>query len=96
MTLTPIHDPKGLIKDAFAIEGIAAPECRSIFLDWALGLPAAVDVKGQVQALIDLYTPDHPHDHPMFATLQAALKDAGPARRRGGRANRLAALDGNG
>ena len=30
-------DAKGLIREAYRIEGISAPECRSIFLDWALG-----------------------------------------------------------
>ena len=29
-------DPKGLIREAYRIEGISEPECRSIFMDWAL------------------------------------------------------------
>mgnify|MGYP000087492773 CR=1 FL=1 len=36
-------DPKGLIEESYKIDGIVAPECRSIFLDWALsyqGVPA--------------------------------------------------------
>ncbi|MGB1096749.1 MAG: hypothetical protein ACPG09_09845, partial [Paracoccaceae bacterium] len=33
------NDPKGLISEAYNIDGITAGECRSIFLDWALGVP---------------------------------------------------------
>ena len=29
-------DRKGLIEEAYKIDGITAAECRSIFLDWAL------------------------------------------------------------
>ena len=33
-------DPKGLIREAFRIDGITASECRSIFVDWALSVQA--------------------------------------------------------
>ena len=46
------NDPKGLIREAYRIEGIALPECRSIFLDWALSLP---DGRDQKQALTELH-----------------------------------------
>ena len=81
-------DPRGLIREAFAIEGIGASECRSIFLDWALGMPLGGDPRVQVRALLVRHT-DEPADHPMTQTLRAALDEAGPARRRGGRAGRL-------
>ena len=29
-------DKKGLVYEAYRIDGIVAEECRSIFLDWAL------------------------------------------------------------
>jgi hypothetical protein len=29
-------DPKGLIRESYAIEGITPQECRSILIDWAL------------------------------------------------------------
>lgn len=90
MTQPPIHDPKGLIRDAFAIDGIGAPECRSIFLDWALGIPPGHDIQTEVQTLLDYYGPTQPTEHPMMQTLQAALQDTGPARRRGGRQGRFA------
>ncbi|PJI92110.1 hypothetical protein BC777_0954 [Yoonia maricola] len=88
MTDKCFFDPKGLIKDAFAIDGIAAPECRSIFLDWALGLPPSRDVREDVTALIAHYAGQAPASHPMLETLHAALEDAGPPRRRGGRSGR--------
>jgi len=31
------RDPRGLIREAYKIDGITASQCRSIFLDWALG-----------------------------------------------------------
>ena len=37
------NDHKGLIREAYRIDGITLPECRSIFLDWALSLPAERD-----------------------------------------------------
>jgi hypothetical protein len=86
--VTNLHDPKGLIREAFRIEGISVPECRSIFLDWALGVPVDVDPLSAVQLLISAYALE-PRDHPMMETLNAALVDQGPARRRGGRRGRL-------
>ncbi|MEJ8560829.1 hypothetical protein QTO30_06040 [Yoonia sp. GPGPB17] len=88
MTEGELYDPKGLIKDAFAIEGIAPPECRSIFLDWALGVPPGRDVRQDVRHLIAHYAPLAPANHPMLDTLRAALPDATPPRRRGGRSGR--------
>ncbi len=83
-----LYDPKGLIKDAFAIEGIAGPECRSIFLDWALGLPPGREVKAEVGLLVAHYGALVPAHHPMLDTLRAALADAPAPRRRGGRRGR--------
>lgn len=87
--MTDIYDPKGLIRDAFLIEGIAAPECRSIFLDWALGVPAIRETGQEVRALIAHYGPQQSVDHPMMVTLNAALEEIGPPRRRGGRQGRI-------
>ena len=81
-------DPRALISEAYKITGITAGECRSIFLDWALGVGVDGDVKGDVQKLLVKHA-DQPNDHPMTQTLIAALADAKPARRRGGRAARV-------
>lgn len=80
-------DPKGLIREAYRIDGITASECRTIFLDWALGVPLGIVPKDAVKALLVQYA-DEPLDHPMTQTLVAALQDVGPAKRRGGRAGR--------
>ena len=81
-------DPKGLIREAYRIEGITSGECRTIFLDWALGVPLGEDTKSLVQTLLTQYA-DQPADHPMTQTLVAALRESGPAKRRGGRAARV-------
>ena len=46
-------DPKGLIGEAYKIEGITEPECRSIFLDWALAVDASVDSAALIAVLLD-------------------------------------------
>ena len=86
------RDPKGLIREAYRIEGITAAECRTIFLDWALGVPVGQDTQALVQALLAHYA-DQPADHPMTTTLEAALADEGPPRRRGGRSARMSGTE---
>lgn len=87
MTAKDPRDPKGLIRESYRIDGITIEECRSIFLDWALSVPAdnPVDI---IKNLLTDHGAKAPH-HPMTQTLTSALADAGPARRRGGRAGRL-------
>jgi len=82
------RDPRGLIQEAYRIDGITASECRSIFLDWALGANIVGDTTQDVQALLVQYA-DQPNDHPMTQTLIAALAKTDPPRRRGGRASRV-------
>ncbi len=83
-----LADPKGLIRESYAIEGITAPECRSIFLDWALSLAAATDVAEALRVLLSHYGPGR-NDHPMTTVLTEALTAPPKATRRGGRAARL-------
>lgn len=82
-------DPKGLIRESFRIDGITAAECRSIFLDWALSLPAGIDPAAAAQALLSRYAPGN-DGHPMLAVLtEGATRPAQPpVRRGGGRARR--------
>jgi len=82
-------DPKGLVREAYAIEGIGTAECRSIFLDWALSLAAGTDPREAMRVLIAHYLPGR-EDHPMTVTLVAGLGSAPEPKRRGGRAARLA------
>ena len=85
-------DPKGLVRESYAIEGISLPECRSIFLDWALSLAPGTDVRDALRCLIAEYA-GKIAGHPMDAVLTAGLNDAPLPSRRGGRAGRRG-LDG--
>jgi hypothetical protein len=91
MTQSPqppdVVDPRGLIREAYVIEGISEPECRSIFLDWAIGVPAGEDAQVHVGALLAHYGAAAP-DHPMTQVLRAGLEPAGRTGRRGGRRGR--------
>jgi hypothetical protein len=79
-------DPRGLIRESYLIEGIRPEECRSIFLDWALGVPAAPTPL--IAGLLDRYGSEAP-GHPMTQVLTEALATPGKPMRRGGRAGRL-------
>ncbi len=78
-------DPKGLIREAYAIEGITPWECRSIFVDWALSLPPGAEIAPRVAVLLDAYGDP---GHPMTAVLREGATPLPPPRRRGGRAGR--------
>ncbi|SER98497.1 hypothetical protein SAMN04490244_104277 [Tranquillimonas rosea] len=80
-------DPKGLIRDAYGIEGISAPECRSIFLDWALSLPDDRPQGEAIAKLVERYGAQAP-DHPMTAVLSEGQEGIAASGRRGGRAGR--------
>lgn len=80
-------DPRGLIREAYRIEGIGAEECRSIFLDWALGLPVELSTARALKRLIAEYGGAAP-DHPMTAILRAGLEAQPSPRRRGGAGGR--------
>ncbi len=79
-------DPKGLIEESYTIDGIVAPECRPIFLDWALsyqGVPA-----GGIAALLARHS-NEAADHPMTVPVRAGLEAPPHATRRGGRRARV-------
>lgn len=85
------HDPKGLIFEAFRIDGITKSECRSIFLDWALSLPVGRDTTPELHALLKQYKAHA--DHPMNEVLTEGLAAADSPRRRGGRRARVPSDD---
>lgn len=64
-------DPHDLIHDAYAIEGIGPEECRAIFFDWAMGLPAELDMIISAQTLHADLAEKNP-DHPMSGLLAEA------------------------
>lgn len=79
-------DKVGLIREAYAIDGIVPAECRSIFFDWALKLPDGVDQRAAIEALLSYYGAP---DHPMTEVLKDGLGAPAKAGRRGGRAARV-------
>jgi hypothetical protein len=86
---TDPDDPKGLVREAYRIEGIGPAECRSIFIDWALSLPVGADTGAALASLIARHA--EAPDHPMTEVLREGLsRSAEVPRRRGGRAGRHA------
>ena len=79
------HDSRGLIREAYRIDGIGEADCRSIFFDWALGLPADTDPAEAAAALLAHHAGE-PADHPMTGLLREAA--AGRARTGTGRRRR--------
>lgn len=77
------NDPKGLIKEAYQIDGISLAECRSIFLDWALSLSEGTNTSKALSDLVDIYGQAEA-DHPMTSILQEGLTRISVPRRRGG------------
>ncbi len=82
-----VYDPRGLIREAYRIDGIGIEDCRSIFLDWALGLKDGQEPVSAAQALLAHYAGE-PADHPMTAVLTASLDRPARPRRRGGATGR--------
>ena len=78
-----VLDPKGLIREAYRIEGIVDSQCRSIFLDWALSLPDGQDSREAISVLLERYA-DEPQDHPMTQVLRDGMTRMTAPKRRGG------------
>ncbi len=77
-------DPRGLIMEAYRIEGISGPDCRTIFFDWALGLDAGEDPNAAIESLLGHYGNGAPN-HPMTDVLREGLSTSAPKRRSGRR-----------
>ena len=77
------QDPKGLIYEAYRIDGITKSECRTIFLDWALSLPDGMNAVAGIDALLLRYGAEHV-DHPMTEVLHEGRQGVAQPRRRGG------------
>ncbi|MFL4471386.1 hypothetical protein ACERZ8_16435 [Tateyamaria armeniaca] len=77
------HDPKGLIYEAYRIEGITKSECRTIFLDWALSLPDALTPVAAIDVLLAQYGDAH-DSHPMTDVLREGRTQVARPKRRGG------------
>ena len=81
-------DPRGMIYEAYRIEGVSLEECRMIFLDWALNTP-----QGDTNAHLDEWLVEYEADntnHPMTHVIRDGLKSSSNvAKRRGGRLARV-------
>ncbi len=74
-------DPRGLIQEAYRMD-IGPADCRTILLDWALGLPGPAGA-AEIAELLAHYGSRQP-DHPMTAVLRDGLgTSARPPVRRG-------------
>lgn len=82
------QDPKGLVFESYRMEGITKPECRTIFLDWALSLPLEQDTAQTIVKLLEQYRPSY-ENHPMTEVLSEGLATMAAPRRRGGWRSRL-------
>ncbi len=78
-----VNDPKGLVFEAYQIEGITKSECRTIFLDWALSLPLDVDTGNTIRVMLASYGAAEP-GHPMTEVMKEGLNGMAAPRRRGG------------
>ncbi len=67
-----LSDPRGLIFEAYRIDGITTEDCRSIFFDWALGLSSDFNLVEEVKTLHQTYVKNHP-GHPMNRVLEEGL-----------------------
>lgn len=76
-------DPKGLIKEAYNIEGISEKDCRSIFFDWTFGTEEDKNMTDLVKSLHQYYSEKYP-SHPMTKVLaEGSLQPQNkPSRRR--------------
>lgn len=79
----PMLDPKGLIREAYRIDGITPSQCRSIFLDWALSLPSETATQDALRTLLAQYGTAAP-EHPMTAVMRDGQTTMAAPRRRGG------------
>jgi hypothetical protein len=82
-------DKRGLIFESYRIDGIVIEECRSIFLDWALGAPDTASMQDHLAVLMETYGVSNP-DHPMTKVItEGMVNSTTTKKRRGGRAARV-------
>ena len=78
------EDPRGLLFEAYRMSGITLPECKTIFLDWALGLDINMDQIAAIESALKEYQKSN-LDHPMTKVLIEGLDiQYQPKKRRGG------------
>ena len=84
-----IHcDKKGLIFEAYNIEGIESSSCRIIFFDWLMSLDPSFDQGKAIKELLKHYSPKFP-DHPMTKLLIEGIDRNSEIRQRRKRARNV-------
>lgn len=76
-----VEDPRGLIQESYRIDGITLKDCRTIFFDWAVGVPDGEDMRAHVRTLYAHYAAENP-DHPMTEVLLEGFGSVAIAKRR--------------
>ena len=67
------NDKRGLIYESYKIKDISNSDCRSIFLDWLLGLDENLDPLEEIKNLYKIYS-DEFENHPMTLTLREGIQ----------------------
>ena len=67
------NDKRGLIYESYKIKDISNSDCRSIFLDWLLGLDENLDPLEEIKNLYKKYS-DEFENHPMTLTLREGIQ----------------------
>ena len=67
------NDPRGLIFEAYRIDGINENDCRTIFFDWLLGLDSESNPTEEIQILFNRYSKKY-INHPMTSVLREGLE----------------------
>ena len=75
------EDPRGLLYEAYRINGITLADCKTIFLDWALGLDYNIDQIKAISSALEEYEQDNPK-HPMTTVLRDGIVPEGKPRKR--------------
>ena len=79
----PQHDPRGLIFEAYRMSGLSLEDCRTIFLDWALGMQDVSEYSAALSAFHSAYCLKYP-GHPMTSVIEEGMREAvSPAGKRG-------------
>tara|TARA_B100000900_G_C20336732_1_gene616465 strand:+ start:418 stop:684 length:267 start_codon:yes stop_codon:yes gene_type:complete len=67
------NDERGLIYESYKIDNISDSDCRSIFLDWLLGLDEKLDPILEIKNLYQMYS-DEFKNHPMTLILREGIQ----------------------
>lgn len=67
------NDKRGLIYESYKIKNISNSDCRSIFLDWLLGLDEKLDPIEEIKKLYERFSEDF-KNHPMTLVLREGIQ----------------------